>query len=263
MPYVSHSLEVKERAIALWDDPQLCEHVIDVLGVSRASIYRWKKNFELYGSVLPPSSGLQGRPSIVTSDMLDDVRDLLHSRPNYYIDEIQQWFLIAHGIGISATTVHRSILDAGYTYKLLRLRARLRNTTQINLFKSLIRHTILSIHIMATDETSKDGRTFYRRRGYAQQGEAATMQHDIDRGERWSLLPVMSTRGYEAKRVIAGNVGTLEFNDFILEDVVCPSRSTYKGSEINVSAASSYEPLATASKCSLVRQLPHSQKPVN
>ena len=48
--YVFHSLEVKERAIALWDDPQLCEHVIDVLGVSRASIYHWKKNYELYGS---------------------------------------------------------------------------------------------------------------------------------------------------------------------------------------------------------------------
>ena len=41
--YVFHSLEVKERAMALWDDPQLCEHVIDVLGVSRASIYRWKR----------------------------------------------------------------------------------------------------------------------------------------------------------------------------------------------------------------------------
>jgi len=41
MPYVSHSLEVKERAIALRDDPQLCGHVIDMLGVSRASIYRF------------------------------------------------------------------------------------------------------------------------------------------------------------------------------------------------------------------------------
>ena len=41
--YVFHSLEVKERAIALWDDPQLYEHAIDVLGVSRASIYCWKK----------------------------------------------------------------------------------------------------------------------------------------------------------------------------------------------------------------------------
>jgi len=41
MPYVPHSLEVKERELALWDDPQLCEHVIDMLGVSRASIYRF------------------------------------------------------------------------------------------------------------------------------------------------------------------------------------------------------------------------------
>jgi len=131
MPYVSHSLKVKERAIAVWDDPQLCEHVIDMLGVSRASIYRWKTNFELYGSVLPPNSGLQGCPSIVTPDMLDDVRDLLHSRPDYYINEIQQWFLIACGIGVSATTVYWSIIDAGYTYKVLRLWAHLQNETDV------------------------------------------------------------------------------------------------------------------------------------
>ena len=92
------------------------------------------------------------------------------------------------------------------TYKLLRLRARLQNETKINLFKSLIRHTILAIHIMATDKTSKDGRTLYQHKGYVQQGETATMQNVIDRGKRWSLLPVMSTRGYEAKRVIAGSV---------------------------------------------------------
>ncbi len=84
---------------------------------------------------MPPNSGLQGRHSIVTSDMLDDVRDLLHSCPDYYIDKIQQWFLIACGIGVSATTVYRCILNAGYTYKFLRLWARLRNKTKINLFK--------------------------------------------------------------------------------------------------------------------------------
>ena len=258
MPYVFHSVEVKEQVIALWDDPHLFEHVIDVLGVSRASVYRWKKNYELYGSVLAPNSGLRGRPSVVTSDMLGDIQDLLHSRPDYYIDEIQQWLLIAHGISVSTTTVHRCIRDAGYTFKLLRLQVRLRNEAEINLFKSLIRNTILAIHIMATDETSKDGRTLYRRKGYVQKGETATKQNDIDRGERWSLLPVMSTRGYEAKRVIAGSVDTLEFNNFIFEDVVCPSLSTYSCSEINASAASSYEPLATAKKCSLVGQLPHS-----
>ena len=80
--------------------------------------------------------------------------------------------------------MYQCILGAGYLYELLRLRAHLRNEAEIGLFKSLIRHTILAIHIMATDETSKDGRTLYRRKGYVQQGETATMQNDIDRGER-------------------------------------------------------------------------------
>ena len=117
------------------------------------------KRTELYGSVLAPNNGLRGRPSVVTSDMLGDIQDPLHSRPDYYIDEIQQWLLIACGISVSTTTVHQCILDAGYTFKLLRLQAHLRNKTEINLSKSLIRNIILAIHIMATDETSKDGRT--------------------------------------------------------------------------------------------------------
>ena len=56
MPYVSHSLEIKEQAIALWDDPQLFEHVIDVLGVSRASIYRFWVYLQGWGffSTYPP-----------------------------------------------------------------------------------------------------------------------------------------------------------------------------------------------------------------
>ena len=68
----------------------------------------------------------------MTVGILEDLRNLLHSRPDYYIDEIQQWFLIAHGTGVSVSTVYRCIIDAGYTYKLLRLRACLRNETEIN-----------------------------------------------------------------------------------------------------------------------------------
>ena len=45
MPYVFHSVEVKEQVIALWDDPHLFEHVIDMLGVSCASVYQWKRNY--------------------------------------------------------------------------------------------------------------------------------------------------------------------------------------------------------------------------
>ena len=142
MPYVFHSVKVKEQVIALWDDPHFFEHVIDTLGVLHASIYQWKKNYELYGSVLAPNSGLWGHPSFVTSDILGDVQDLLHSCPNYYIDKIQQWLLIARRISVSTATVQQCILDAGYTFKLLQLQACLRNKTKINHFKSLIHNTV-------------------------------------------------------------------------------------------------------------------------
>ena len=114
--------------------------------------------------------------------MLGDIQDLLHSHPDYYIDGIQQWLLIACRISVSTTTVCWCILDAGYTFKLLQLQACLQNKTEINLFKSLICNTILTIHIMATDETSKDGRTLYQYKGYVQKGETATKQNEIGCG---------------------------------------------------------------------------------
>ena len=217
---VLHSQELKERAVLFWEDTQPCEVVCEVLNVSRTSLYRWKPNWILYGSVLGPDRRLRGRSRALTADDRDDIRDLLHLHPDYYIDEVLQWLELQNNRFVSRTTIRQCIIDAGFSYKLLRACACLRNEVEINLFKNLIWNTIRAIHIVAVDESSKDGHTLFRSRGWQQKAQTETVKTDFDRGERWSLLPAMSTQGYEAKRVIKGSVDTLEFNDFILNEVV-------------------------------------------
>jgi transposase len=76
MPYRAISKDLKERSLFLSDYPDLVHSVEDVLGVSRASIYRWKANFDKYGSVEPPQSKKVGRPSILDSDSQEQLRQL-------------------------------------------------------------------------------------------------------------------------------------------------------------------------------------------
>ncbi|CCA76208.1 related to transposase, putative-Phytophthora infestans [Serendipita indica DSM 11827] len=73
--------------------------------------------------------------------------------------------------------------------------------------------------LVSVDESSKDGRTLYRRYGWSPRGETAHRTVDFPRGERWSLLPALTIDGYIAKRIVKGSIDGLEFLDFILEDV--------------------------------------------
>ncbi|KZV86824.1 hypothetical protein EXIGLDRAFT_591773, partial [Exidia glandulosa HHB12029] len=54
MPYRRISADLKERALYLWDLGWIPSDVMAVLGVSVASMYRWRKNRDKYGTVKKP-----------------------------------------------------------------------------------------------------------------------------------------------------------------------------------------------------------------
>lgn len=80
--------------------------------------------------------------------------------------------------------------------------------------------------LVSVDESSKDGRTLYRRYGWSPRDETAHRTVDFPRGERWSLLPALTIDGYIAKRIVTGSIDGIEFLDFILEDVL-PKMNPY------------------------------------
>jgi transposase len=63
---------------------------------------------------------LRGRPRILTSEMTEDLRQLISETPSVYLDEIAEWLAIYYDQPISLTALGDNLRDLGLTYKLLR-----------------------------------------------------------------------------------------------------------------------------------------------
>jgi hypothetical protein len=121
---------------------------------------------------------------------------------------------------VSRSTLSRNIRELGFTHQKLRLRAIQRDEEEILAWKVDTAQMYTADQLISIDESSKDGRTLYRKHGWGMKGQTPVRTVDFPRGERWSLLPALTVNGYIAKRAIEGSVDAASFLDFILEDVV-------------------------------------------
>jgi transposase len=227
MVYRHISDDIKQRALWLLDADYLTEDVCEILGVSMASVYRWKENYETYGSVRPPANPVQGRPRILNADQTHDLFTLLAEAPEMYLDEITDWIAVTQDEGISRTAIHTPLRDTGLSYKLLRRAAAERDDVARAEWKQLIQTSFISSMIVTADESSKDERTIFRKRGRAPRGHRAEIEANFVRGERYSILAAITIDGYLGTRIISGSVDGDEFFDFIVNDIVCTSISSH------------------------------------
>ncbi|EIN03861.1 hypothetical protein PUNSTDRAFT_77500 [Punctularia strigosozonata HHB-11173 SS5] len=189
MGFRTISDDVKLRALHLIDRGLEREAICSILGVSLASLTRWKHNFEEHDSLARPPRSIRGRPSRTTGEQRSDILNLLIEAPDLYLDEVQQWLAIAHELALSKTAIHDLINDSGYTYKKLQ--------------KSAI-------------ERDEGQRATWRQT----EGDRAPMANPLARGVRYSVVAALSLSGYVSTRVVEGSVNAYEFFDFIVEEVL-------------------------------------------
>ncbi|KAJ6478161.1 hypothetical protein C8R47DRAFT_1198643 [Mycena vitilis] len=146
MVYRAISNDLKGRALWLLEAGFITDDVVDLLGVSRASLYRWKANELNYDSVTPPHNPLQGRPRILNPDQTHDLLTLLAEAPEMYLDEITDWVAVLRRAATERDDVARAE------------------------WKLLIQTAFVSSMIVTADESSKDERTIFRKRGRAPSG---------------------------------------------------------------------------------------------
>jgi len=214
------SRDIKERALFLLNHPDLCDDICAVLGVSRRSVEHWQENHARYGDV-------EGQPVIRTAcrrrlndEQIIEMTNLLYSNPSLLLEEIRQWVQVTQNIPISRSAICRYIKDAGFTYKRLKMRAAERNEEEAEAWMIAANTEFVAEQLVSVDETSKDGRTMWRRYGYAPVGQDAIQYAPFPRGERWSLCPAMTVNGYIAQLAVPGSVRTADFTRFIVEHVV-------------------------------------------
>lgn len=212
--------QIKERSIWLRENDFDIEDVQDIMGVSSRSVYRWISHLEDYGSVIPPHNPLQGSQSTLTAEEMDHLLSFSRDHPEAYLDEIQLWAALEHDICLSVPRIDAILRSCGFTYKKLRQPAAERDEQLRSHFRDFCDANITASMIVAIDESFRDDKALYRRFGRAPSGQRATVSTPHERGTRWSIVLALTVDGYIAVRVVEDSVDTLEFIDFIANDVV-------------------------------------------
>jgi len=228
MVYQRISSDRKERALYLFlEQGWEIERVAEALGVSEKSIERWEENYDIHGSVNPPTP-LRGRPRLLTERMTEELHDLITENPSLLLDEIGEWLAIYHDQPISTTALHDNLRDLGLTYKRLkRIAAERDDAYRADWLHNITAH-YTAHQLVFLDESSKDDRTMLRRYGRAISGQSPVDIVSLNRGIRYSILPALTVDGYLAVRAVEGSIEGAEFYDFVLNDVL-PNMNPFPG----------------------------------
>jgi transposase len=112
MPNRRISPDLKECALRLWESGWSRSDICTTLSVSQASLYRWAKIFDEFGSVNPPPPPIRGRPRIIGLAALSAIKELYEAHPSTYLDELQWFLAIHHNIAISISALHENLKKA-------------------------------------------------------------------------------------------------------------------------------------------------------
>ena len=217
------SSDLKECALTLWDRGWDYEDISDALLVSVASLYRWRNNFENFGSVTRPPSAPKGRARIITRAVLTAVHTLYASESDLYLDELVLWLAMEHDIIISTSALCQNLKSAGLTRKILHKIALERDEELREQWKEMqVSAAFLpdGSQFVCLDKTSKNELTYARKYGQAYSGERAELKDVFIRGDRYSLVAALTIEGYIATHVVPGSLNSMDFLEFVQEQVV-------------------------------------------
>ncbi len=224
MPYRYISPDLKECALHLWELGWTKELIVESLTISQASLYRWNDIFLEYGTVArpPESYNPRGWQRILTRSILTAIKDVYRPEADTYLDELCWWLAVEHDIVISTSALQENLQDAGLTRKLLHKIAHEQDEALQMEFRATVRDNSAGDgeEFVFLDEMSKNDHDTARQYGYAMQGEHADFVDNFVRGDRYSLVATLALDGYIAHRVIPGSFDSMEFFDFVAEDVV-------------------------------------------
>ncbi|OCB88961.1 hypothetical protein A7U60_g3916 [Sanghuangporus baumii] len=221
MPFRKISEDIKQRAMWLYSQGYIPHSCCELLGISQSSFWRFRKNLRLYGSVRHPNSFKAGRPRLLnTPESRSELYALLEENPAMYLDEIQEWLMVAHQIGLARSTLHQNLHELGISYKKLRKAAAERDEVARAEFRQYTQNNWIASQLVFVDETSKDDCTIYRHYGHSVVGHRAQVTQPFVRGQRYSIVAALTIEGYLSARVVEGSVDSIEFLNFIVDEIL-------------------------------------------
>jgi hypothetical protein len=137
-----------------------------------------------------------------------------------YLDELQEQLFAARDKDISLATLSRAIRRLAMTHKRVSKTAAERNELLRATWQAMY-GDIPAEYFVWLDESSVDNKTNQRNHGWADLGRACVRRATFIRGQRYSVLPALTSDGIIALDIFEGSVNKDRFMRFLNEDLVC------------------------------------------
>ena len=196
-----------------------------LLGVKKSMIYQTLNYFRDYGVAHNPNAyshnHTRGRRRKLDSVDIRVIKALLAQEPCLYLDELQELLLTRRGISISVSTLLRSLRRIHFSHKDVSIWAWERNDMDraiyMNRFAELVTDPAMAMFV---DEAARNKKNPTRKRGWSLKGQRCFQRRCFVRGNRYSILPVLTLDGIIAHEIIPGSVTSDRFVEFLRESVV-------------------------------------------
>ncbi|XP_028394601.1 uncharacterized protein LOC114518809 [Dendronephthya gigantea] len=188
------------------------------LFVSKSFVYKIRAIYKRNGNVTRAIR--RGKQRLLSARENEILKSMVMTKPELYLDEYKDWLKEITGKQVSISTICRSIIRLGFTYKKLTVIAKQRNEFKRAAFSRSLA-TISRNMLLFVDETTKDKKRLQRFMGHFFPGHLNTMVGNFVREDRYSVVAALDINGIVATHTVPTAFNTASFN-FFMEYFVCP-----------------------------------------
>lgn len=190
-------------------------------GCSVSTVFEVLRINREFGGVHNPYANPRGGQRTTNTGDINYISALLEANPTIYLDEIQDRLLQYRNVDVSLATIWRAIRSLAKTHKKVSTAAMERNELLRAMWMAE-NGDIPASYIVWLDEASVDDRTNQRSMGWAALGRACVRRATFLRGQRFSVLPALTSTGIIALDIFEGSVTKERFINFLEKDLVSP-----------------------------------------
>jgi transposase len=216
------STDLKAQILVLFHQQRFnVKKICGLLRLKKTLVYKTLQYARAYGVPYNPHAHKPGRRRILSQGDVQFIVALLTRKHTIYIDEIQEQLRNERGVAISIPTLWRTLHRLHYSCKGVSVRALERNDLLRSAFMNKIADEVMNPDmLMFVDEAARDKRTSGRKKGWSVVGKRCVQRRCFGRGERFSILPILTLDGIITYDIIPGSVTSARFLQFLCELVV-------------------------------------------
>ena len=221
MPYHPVSKDLKARIPALQRQGYNVKTICNLLGIKKTLVYRSLSCVRCHGVPYNPHGHQFGRCRALSHEDLKLIVALLNRRHCIYLDELQADVYNIRGTLLSQSTLMRTLHHLHYSHKCVTIRALERDDLMRSAFMNRIADEVPNPDMLIfIDESARNRRALARTKGWSLVGRRCVQRRHFIRGQRFSILPILTLDGIITYDIVPGSVDSKRFVQFLRELVV-------------------------------------------